>query len=124
VQVQESEPRSEHTVEDRRQMGDRVAEDENRLAVGRASYVAHEPADPGILQRCFLALGVETAEQVARPRRVDQRLVLDPRAVAPTRAKAGRQQGGARAIRRQGEEDRVRNGDFLALASRTGRARH
>jgi hypothetical protein len=124
VQVQKTDSRSEHTVEDRRQMGDRVSEDQDRLAVGRASDVAHEPADRGIPQRCILALGVEAAEQMARPRRVDQRLVLDPRALAPTRAKAGRQQRGPRAIRRQGEEDRVRNGDFLALASRTGRARH
>jgi hypothetical protein len=124
VQVQETDPRSEHTVEDRRQMGDRVSEDEDRLAVGHAGDVAHEPADRGIPQRFILALGVEAAEQVARPRRVDERLVLDPRAVAPTRAKAGRQQRGARAIRRQGEEDRMRNGDFLALTSRTGRARH
>jgi hypothetical protein len=124
VQVQETELRSEHTVEDRRQMGDRVSEDKDRLALGRASDVAHEPADRGISKRRILALGVEAAEQVARPRRMDQRLVLDLRAVAPTRAKAGRQQGGARAIRRQGEEDRVRNGDFPALGSRTGRVRH
>ncbi len=90
-------------MKDRRQVRDRVAEDENGLLFGRPSNVPDEAADGGVGEREILAFGVEAAEQVARPRRVTQRLVLGADPLAPARGEAGRQQRGSRATQGQGE---------------------
>jgi hypothetical protein len=110
MEVEQSQAVSQHAVEDRCQVRERVAEDQHGPAFRRADDVLHETADHGIPQRIFLATCVETAEQVTQPARVLDRLVLGADPLPPSFAKARVQEGRPRARNRQRQENRVGDG--------------
>jgi hypothetical protein len=110
MEMKQPEAISEHPMEHRRQMGEGIAEDRDRAALGRPRDVPDQASDLRVEEREVLALGVEAAEQVAETRGVLDRLVFGADGGSPRRAEAGVEQGRSRPRDRQRQEDRVGDG--------------